>query len=133
MGNFIKLAREHRAYNLKNNQEPSHFRIDEEEISDKDLEYVAWLYSRTQKYGLVLSIPTGGDRFAKFLRAYSDVVNSSTVLIVDDVLTTGTSMNELKNMMDRKLDIRGVVLFSRGETPDWITPIFQMPRQFMNL
>jgi orotate phosphoribosyltransferase len=47
----------------------------------------------------------------------------SGLLIVDDVLTTGESMERHRNGREA----RGVVVFARGACPDWVTPIFQMP------
>lgn len=47
------------------------------------------------------------------------------VLIIDDVFTTGNSMEDVKKRHKGK-NIIGVVLFSRGKCPKWITPIFEL-------
>lgn len=45
-------------------------------------------------------------------------------VIVDDVLTTGESMEEMRlHYSSRTI---GVVLFARGKCPDWVTPIFSL-------
>ena len=43
------------------------------------------------------------------------------MLIVDDVFTTGASMEALHTPGDI-----GAVVFARGLCPSWITPLFQM-------
>ena len=46
------------------------------------------------------------------------------MLIVDDVLTTGASMeHERARCSGRTI---GVVLFARGPCPEWIHPVFRM-------
>lgn len=53
------------------------------------------------------------------------------ILIVDDVLTTGRSMEELKEGYSRshqgnwEVEFIGAVLFARGPCPSWVKPIFQ--------
>ena len=51
------------------------------------------------------------------------------VLIVDDVLTTGNSMNKLLHSLpyEHERGIVGAVVFARGPCPTWIKPLFQMP------
>ncbi len=76
----------------------------------------------------VIGIPNGGIVFANCLKKY---VTKGKVLIVDDVLTTGNSMLELRHILtkDRSLtsdDFIGVVAFARGKCPDWIMPLFQL-------
>ena len=64
-------------------------------------------------------------------RALSEYVTgnpSHPLIICDDVLTTGKSMEEVKRGIMWNGPIYGVVLFSRiPHTPMWIKPIFQMP------
>lgn len=44
-----------------------------------------------------------------------------TILIVDDVLTTGKSMKEQRG---KRIDAVGIVVFARGPCPAWIRPLF---------
>lgn len=74
-------------------------------------------------YG-VRSVPTGGNRFARALVPYLDI-NGTSVLIVDDVYTTGRSMGIYKDFMEAE-NIVGVVAFARSKTPDWIIPIWSL-------
>lgn len=58
---------------------------------------------------------------------------SHNLLIVDDVLTTGTSMIEAKNKELNNYNekhIQGVVIFARGEIPNWVSPIFTLESKF---
>jgi len=70
----------------------------------------------------------------RFLNHYHATKNCSQILIVDDVLTTGKSMEERRQNLIRQnvlySHIKGVVLFSRGECPRWITPIFTLNKKF---
>lgn len=72
----------------------------------------------------VIGVPSGGLRFAKALKKLMHM--SVDLLIVDDVLTTGASMEEQR--ADRKA--KGIVIFARGPCPDWVTPIFQCHPDF---
>jgi len=88
-------------------------------------------------FGVVESVPRGGDRFADALREYSRACCVSyqhpahdwcrgqplPLLIVEDVVTTGGSMERIR--ADR-LAV-GVCVFARGPCPWWVTPLFQMP------
>jgi len=103
-------------------------------------------------FGEVIGIPRGGTMFASILSEHStcfcgsyamDHTIDSTHLfhpmgptvIVDDVLTTGASMHEARDKFLRSAQpprvaskdaVLGIVLFARGPTPDWITPIFRL-------
>lgn len=52
------------------------------------------------------------------------------LIAVDDVLTTGASLEELRKELQRQYPnadaVRGYVIFARGDCPDWITPIFRL-------
>ena len=71
------------------------------------------------RFSEVLGVPTGGLLFANALKPYCSV---GPLLIVDDVLTTGKSMEALRDGRDAI----GVVVFCRGEScPAWITPMWK--------
>lgn len=74
-------------------------------------------------FGMVEAVPTGGLAFADQLRFYADPKHSTTLLIAEDVLTTGGGMERVKNL---RSDVIGVCVFAREAPPTWVTPIFQM-------
>ena len=107
------------------------FRIDCDALTDEDWETLAQIVAGRYNFGKVIGIPRGGEKFAKALEKYCSS-ESGGVLIVDDVLTTGASMEEeLKRwrQWETSTDIKGVVgvvVFSRGECPLWVRPLFRM-------
>jgi hypothetical protein len=106
------------------------FKIECDNLTDEDVKTLAKIISEKYMFFNVIGIPTGGTRLADELKKYSNK-ESNVLLIVDDVLTTGKSMqNERKkldySMIVNDLIIKGVVIFARNNCPDWIEPIFQM-------
>lgn len=100
----------------------SDWKIDCDALTDGDLETLAWLISNRVIFGKVIGIPTGGLRLAKSLEKYI-TKDSNTTLLVDDVLTTGDSMEKAKKEIGGR--VSGVVLFTRTENcPIWIYPVF---------
>lgn len=82
----------------------------------------------------VKGIPTGGLAFAKELEWFADP-DANTIIIADDVLTTGRSMEEFKAEIISESPrgwgrsvprIEGIVLFARGPCPQWVAPIFTL-------
>jgi hypoxanthine phosphoribosyltransferase len=84
------------------------------------------MIARHFEFGLVIGIPRGGIRLATALIKYT-TLDARSVLIVDDVLTTGASMEQTRGRFEGSAEqIRGVVIFARAKCPDWITTIFQL-------
>jgi orotate phosphoribosyltransferase len=111
----------------------SKFKLECDALTNEDIEALAYMISTmVGPFGYVEGIPRGGLRLAKALEQYITPIDdwvSFTRLIVDDVLTTGRSMENARikyqnNTMS--LPVKGVVIFARGKCPDWITPVFQM-------
>lgn len=101
----------------------SDFKIDCDALTDEDIRNVALqLARRLPIFGVVEGIPRGGLRLAKAMVPYADRF-STLALIVDDVFTTGESMEEKR---DFRTQVIGAVIFARSETPAWITPLFRM-------
>lgn len=72
-------------------------------------------------FGMVEGVSTGGIKFANALQAHC--LPGHPLLIVDDVLTTGRTMETVRAGRPSV----GAVVFSRGPVvPGWITPIFRM-------
>ena len=74
-------------------------------------------------FGMVQGVPKGGTPFANALGFHC--TPGAPLLLVDDVLTTGKSMEQFRRKW--QCPTMGAVVFSRGmDTPGWITPIFRM-------
>ncbi len=102
----------------------SHWKIDCDALTNDDWATLALMISERVKFSVAIPIPCGGVKFASALRRYeTGRIDRDPVLIVDDVLTTGTSMEEKRKYYP---DSIGAVVFARGDCPDWITPLFQM-------
>lgn len=101
----------------------SDFKIDCDALMDADLETLARQAARTlPTFGAVEGVPTGGLRLAAAMRQHADPVDSQLLLIVDDVLTTGLSMEAQRAGRDAV----GLVLFARGACPSWVRACFTL-------
>lgn len=110
----------------------SDFKLECEALTEKDYQTLAHLVAKQFNFQKVLGIPRGGVPFATMLEKYENK-ESNNLLIVDDVLTTGTSMIEAKNKALQNYEgknIKGVVIFARGELPNWVSPIFALNSLF---
>ena len=76
-----------------------------------------------------IGIPRGGVVLGSYLNQYSTENPDDPILIVDDVLTTGGSMEEFKRerMFRNPTKYIGWVIFARGFPPQWCRALFQMP------
>lgn len=104
------------------------WKIDADALTDADLAALAKLVADRIAFSCVVGVPRGGLRFAAALEQYCIGPDDRTLLIVDDVLTTGGSMEKEKNL--HKLGafkaIVGVVIFARAAPPHWVRPIFML-------
>lgn len=105
---------------------PLHWKIECDALTAADWEALAQIASEVlPPFGFVHGVPTGGTPFAEALRAHTDPF-SQLIVVADDVLTTGRSMEEARANWPPALTY-GVVAFSRAaEVPEWITPLFQL-------
>lgn len=113
---------------ILNSGRASDFKIECDALTDEDIECFAYLISKKFTFRKVVGVPTGGNRIEDALQKYTTNNDEHPLLMVDDVLTTGGSMIRYKSKYEEMGydNIVGVVLFARGECPDWITPIFKM-------
>ena len=76
-----------------------------------------------------IGIPRGGTKLGSLLNQYGTGKREDPICIVDDVLTTGGSMDEFlqKRQWRNPTDYIGWVVFARTKTPKWVTALFQMP------
>ena len=77
----------------------------------------------------VIGIPRGGNVLGKLMNRHGTGKREDPICIVDDVLTTGESMNEFKTKRQWRNPSKyiGWVVFARSQPPDWVTALFQMP------
>lgn len=102
-----------------------HWKIECDALTDADIDTLALMISEKFDFMGAYGIPTGAVRLGKALRKYK-TIGSDNFLIVDDVLTTGASMVEVKKKIKTHHNIIGVVLFARTLPPDWVYPVFQL-------
>ena len=109
----------------------SYFKIEFDALSDEDYKTFAKILSKKVKFKEVYGIPRGGIPFENAFLEYKTNDNNN-LLIVDDVFTTGGSMEEAKKQfLDKGFDeILGVVVFARNKCPNWINPIFELQKFF---
>ena len=98
----------------------SEWKIECDGLTEEEIDTFAVLISNRFKFGSVMGVPRGGWRIANALQKYCSGWYNNR-LIVDDVLTSGASMEQYR---ESELDI-GVVLFARGPCPLWVHPVFQ--------
>lgn len=99
------------------------FKIDCDALSDGDLETLAAEAAQVlPRFSVAHGVPRGGMRFSGALLRYRTASPFDPVLIVDDVLTTGASMERARAGLGP--NTIGVVIFARGPCPDWVTPLF---------
>lgn len=109
----------------------SNFKIECDALTDEDWKTLARLIAQRFlcRFRGVFGIPNGGLKLASELIPYARKDNDLPCLIVDDVLTTGASMEKARADLLKagEKNIIGVVVFSRDRHPAlWIEPIFQM-------
>jgi orotate phosphoribosyltransferase len=112
-----------------NSGKESEFKLIADEFIRENLEGLVHLLRKAVgPFGAVHGIPRGGCLLAEALDKHSCVELPQTLLIVDDVLTTGGSMKRAREQKAGEREyIVGAVVFSRGPCPGWITPLFAMP------
>lgn len=106
------------------------WKIDADALTDHDLSVLAVKVAQKFKFSRAIGIPRGGLRFAAELDRYaSRSLNPKAVLLIaDDVLTTGSSMEQMRAgaIGDGYTNVIGVVIFARIQCPSWIYPIFTL-------
>jgi len=96
-------------------------------ISEAEWDWAAARVAERFTFREVHGIPGGGLPFEKALRPYIQK-DGHCFLIVDDVLTTGGSMEKAKEDLRRRhkgVPRIGVVLFARVSPPPWIGALWQ--------
>lgn len=101
----------------------SRYIIDCNALSDDSVKCLAFMLAeRLPKFGRVEGVPRGGLRLALALQDYALHTDEFPLLIVDDVNTTGNSLE--KHRAGR--DAIGAVIYARGPRPAWVTALFEL-------
>jgi orotate phosphoribosyltransferase len=109
----------------------SSFKIECAFLSDDDWQTIARIIASTVDFKWVVGIPPGGLKLAEALKFYCKADDNLQVLIVDDVLTTGKSMEKYRARIGGYSV--GIVLFARGQCPWWVIPLFEMNINFRDI
>lgn len=106
----------------------SPFKIECDVLTEADWECLGHLIASKINFSRVFGIPNGGLRLAAVLKRWETNSINGNTLIVDDVFTTGRSMEEKRfELMDAGYkDIIGAVVFARRSCPYWIKSVFQL-------
>ena len=109
------------------------WKIECDGVSKKEWKCLAEMILDYEKrpFQSAIGIPRGGVMLGSFLNQYSTQKLDDPYLIVDDVLTTGGSMEDFRTSYFRNRDTKtgsfGWVVFARGFPPQWCRALFQMP------
>ena len=109
------------------------WKIECDGVSKKEWKCLAEMIMDYEKrpFQSAIGIPRGGVMLGSYLNEYSTQNPDDPYLIVDDVLTTGGSMEDFRTSYFRNRDTKtgsfGWVVFARGFPPQWCRALFQMP------
>ena len=84
----------------------------------------------TPPFKEAVGIPQGGIKLGNLLNEHGTGKDEDPICIVDDVLTTGESMEYFLTQYQRNrkpFTAIGWVVFARSQCPGWVTALFQMP------
>ena len=90
------------------------------------------IMEHTPPFRKAVGIPEGGVKLGSLLNEHATGDEKDPVCIVDDVLTTGESMEYFLSQYQRNRRLMpfmaiGWVVFARGPCPHWVSALFQMP------
>lgn len=108
----------------------SYWKVGCDALTDEELNWFAKMISVVvEPFGVVEYVPTGARRIGEKVEKYA-LTGHPTVLIVDDVLTTGNSMESFRRdvqILYPNAKIIGATMFNRsGIHIDWINSIWYM-------
>lgn len=112
----------------------SNWKIEADALVPSDWKTLAAMAGPHLTYGRVVGVPTGGERFAEPLRRYARP-DCETVLVADDVLTTGGSIERVRRRLTdgpNPPPVVGLVAFARGPLPDWVRAVFCLSPWLLN-
>ncbi len=106
-----------------------HWKIECDAITSPEWKCIArMIFERERRpFQAAIGIPRGGVELGRWLNEYSTQNQEHPYLIVDDVLTTGGSMDEYKKEHFDGKESFGWVVFARKQPQPWVKALFQMP------
>lgn len=119
----------------------SKWRLECDALTSKDIECLAYLmHIIVGPFSSVEGVPRGGLALAEALKSYASLEMANYPhIIVDDVLTTGGSMERVRKKWEIRetgregimpaRSVKGMVVFARGKCPYWIRPLMQLPEE----
>ena len=105
------------------------WKIEMDALSDNEWKCIAhMIIELSQPFRAAIGIPRGGLKLSGYLNDYgSTQKESDPYLIVDDVMTTGGSMEVFKKEHFNDKYVIGWVVFARSKVPIWCDALFRMP------
>ena len=106
-----------------------HWKIECDAITSPEWKCIArMIFERERRpFQAAIGIPRGGVELGRWLNEYSTQNSEHPYLIVDDVLTTGGSMDEYREEHFDEKESFGWVVFARKQPQPWVRALFQMP------
>ena len=110
------------------------WKIECDGISDKEWECISEMILDYEKrpFFKAIGIPRGGEPLARKLDKYASNNSDDSVLVVDDVYTTGTSFKNYISQIGYDYPYNNFikwVVFARQATKDNINALFTMPEK----
>jgi len=119
---------EHGSFKLKSGA-TSEWKIECDALTNDDWKTLAAIGAKlVGEFSSVWSCGGASEKFALALREHISDARSPP-LVVDDVLTTGKTMELMRKALTRSLpdpEIKGLVAFARGECPSWVQALFRV-------
>ena len=115
-----------------------HWKIEMDALENAEWKCIAKMIMEyeTRPFQAAIGIPRGGLTLSSYLNEHSTQNPEDPYLICDDVLTTGGSFEEFTDSYFRNRDPRsgyfGWVVFARKKPQHWVTPLFQMPKVWVD-
>ena len=107
------------------------WKIEMDALSDQDWFTIKKMIMEiTPPFREAVGIPSGGVKLGDLLNEHATGKEEDPICIVDDVLTTGESMEYFLTQYQRNrrpFTAIGWVVFARTQCPPWVTALFQMP------
>ena len=106
-----------------------HWKIECDAITSSEWKCIARMIFEIEKkpFQAAIGIPRGGVELGRWLNEYSTQNAEHPYLIIDDVLTTGGSMDEFREKNFKEKESFGWVVFARKQPQPWVNALFQMP------